>query len=36
MKKFSMTAISLADFTSSRAFAQDKTRAVVTQEMIDP
>jgi len=36
MKKFSMIAISLADFTSSSAFAQGKTRAEVTQEMIEP
>jgi hypothetical protein len=36
MKKFSMIAISLADFTSSSAFAQGKTRAEVNQEMIEP
>jgi len=36
MKKFSMIAISLADFTSSSAFAQGKTRAEATQEMIEP
>ncbi|WP_367619810.1 DUF4148 domain-containing protein [Caballeronia sp. SEWSISQ10-4 2] len=36
MKKFSMIAISLADFTSSSAFAQGKTRAEVDQELIEP
>jgi hypothetical protein len=36
MKDFSMITISLADFTSSSAFAQGKTRAEVNQEMIEP
>ena len=36
MKKFSTITISLADFTSSSAFAQGKTPAEVNREMIEP
>ena len=36
MKEFSMITISLADFTSSSAFAQGKTPAEVNREMIEP
>ena len=35
MKKFAMVAISLAVLASSGAFAQDKTRAEVYQELIE-
>jgi hypothetical protein len=35
MKKFAMVAISLALLASSGAFAQDKTRAEVYQELIE-